>query len=79
MLYHQLPVTEENTKAVRATAWAANALPLALRVPATRIGEIVGDPSEGRGKPRGVSADIAIRGSLLRDDAGVLAEPAIGF
>jgi hypothetical protein len=22
-LYHQLPVTEENTKAVRATAWAA--------------------------------------------------------
>jgi addiction module HigA family antidote len=40
---------------------SANALALSLRVPATRIGEILRDPSEGRGKPRAVSADTAIR------------------
>jgi addiction module HigA family antidote len=40
---------------------SANALALSLRVPATRIGEILRDPGESRGKPRSVSADTAIR------------------
>jgi len=40
---------------------SANALALALRVPATRIGEILRDPREGGGKPRAVTADTAIR------------------
>ena len=40
---------------------SANALALSLRVPATRIGEIIRDPSKGREKPRAVTADTAIR------------------
>jgi addiction module HigA family antidote len=40
---------------------SANALALALRVPATRIGEILRDPGEGGGRPRTVTADTAIR------------------
>jgi antitoxin HigA-1 len=40
---------------------SANALALALQVPATRIGDILRDRSEGRGKPRAVTADTAIR------------------
>jgi addiction module HigA family antidote len=40
---------------------SANALALALLVPATRIGEILRNASGGRGKPRAVTADTALR------------------
>jgi addiction module HigA family antidote len=40
---------------------SANVLALALRVTAMRIGEILRDPSQGRGKPRAVTADTGMR------------------
>ena len=50
---------------------SANALALALRVPATRIGAILkGD--------RAVSADTALAARpLLRDEPGILARPSV--
>ena len=54
---------------------SANALALALRVPATRIGDIIRTE-----KPGSVSADTALRlGALFRHQPRVLAEPAIGI
>ncbi len=46
---------------MRPLGLSANALALALRVPATRIGEILREPAESRGKPFAVIADTAIR------------------
>ena len=48
---------------------SANALAMALRVPATRIGAII-----RHDHPRAVSADTALRLALPRHHAGVLAQ-----
>ena len=58
---------------------SANAVALALRVPATRIGEILRDPREGGGKPRGDGRYRDPPRTVFRHDTGILAEFAIGL